>query len=77
MSESVAAISDTELMAIVRAWRLDEVKPVHCPDCQTPALEISDRSARPYREWYALSCPACGFDRTVSVPLGAPVPGVD
>ena len=77
MSESPIGVSDSELMTIVRAWRADEFKPVHCPACQTPALEITDRSARPYREWYALSCPACGFEKTVSVPLGAPVPGAD
>jgi RNase P subunit RPR2 len=70
-------ISDAELMKVVRAWQHDELKPVHCPECQTPALEITDRSTRPYREWYVLSCPACGLERTLSLPLGAAVPGAD
>jgi len=63
-----------ELVNLVRSWRDHELVPASCPSCSGP-LEIHDRSARPYREWYALSCAACGFDRTVSVPLAAPIPG--
>jgi len=63
-----------ELVGLVRMWRKDETKPVACPSCGAP-LEIHDRSARPYREWYALTCGGCGFDRTVSIPLAAAVPG--
>ncbi len=77
MSGDGSNTSDSALMAVVRAWQVDEVKPVHCPECQTPALEITDQSTRPYREWYALSCPACGFEKTLSIPLGAAVPGAD
>lgn len=69
--------SVAELLPLIRAWRLDETKPVPCPCCQTGDLDIADRSARPYREWYAVSCPACGMEKTVSVPLAAPIPGVD
>lgn len=64
-------------MVVVRAWRADETKRVGCPCCATGALDIADRSARPYREWYALSCKACGFERTISIPLAAPIPGAD
>jgi hypothetical protein len=66
-----------DLMPIIRAWRLNELMPVTCPACGVGHLDIADRSARPYREWYAVSCAACGFDKTVSVPLAAPIPGVD
>lgn len=71
------AISVAEMVPIIRIWRLDESKPVACPVCAVGHLDICDRSARPYREWYAISCPACGFEKTVSVPLAAPIPGVD
>ena len=72
-----ASVSATELMPLIRAWRLNETVPVICPCCVSPGLEIADRSARPYREWYAVSCAHCGFTKTVSIPLAAPVPGAD
>ena len=64
----------TELIGLVRAWRLNESKAAPCPLCGGP-LEIADRSARPYREWYAISCSGCGLNKTVTVPLAAPIPG--
>lgn len=66
--------TSAELIGLVRAWRNDEAKPVACPVCGA-ALEIADRSARPYREWYALSCSGCGLSKTVAVSLAAPIPG--
>ncbi len=66
-----------DLIPLVRAWRLDERKAVRCPCCAEPKLDIQDRSARPYREWYALHCFSCGFERTVSVSLAAAIPGAD
>jgi hypothetical protein len=66
-----------DLIPLVRAWRLDEQRPVRCPCCAEPKLDISDRSARPYREWYALHCSSCGFERTVTVSLAAAIPGAD
>jgi hypothetical protein len=77
MSLAVADVSVGDLIALIRAWRIDETKPVPCPCCDRGHLEISDRSARPYREWYAVSCSTCGFEKTASVPLAAPVPGAD
>ncbi|MGZ5823328.1 MAG: hypothetical protein ACXWJ2_05235, partial [Hyphomicrobium sp.] len=51
-------------------------RPVACPVCEA-GLAILDQSARPYAEWYALSCAACGLKATINVPLGPPVPGSD
>jgi hypothetical protein len=68
-------IPTAELMAVARAWRAEPTRPVACPACATVGLAIVDRSARPYREWYALSCTACGLARTVTVSLAAPIPG--
>ena len=50
---------------------------VACPVCGKPGLAIIDRSARPYAEWYALACAACGLDETLHIPLGPPVPSLD
>lgn len=63
------------VLALVRAWRVAPDKPVGCPACGTGTLAIVDRSARPYREWYAVSCAGCGFEKTVTVSLGPPMGG--
>src|SRR5438128_10333575 len=55
------------------AWRADPDRPIACPACGKGGLSIIDRSARPYAEWYALSCPTCGLAETLHIPLAAPV----
>jgi hypothetical protein len=64
-------------MAVIAAWRADPGKPVACPACGKEGLAIVDRSARPYAEWYALACAACGLDETLHIPLGPPVQSLD
>ena len=59
-------------LASITAWRLDHEAPVACPVCGTLGLKIIDQSARPYAEWYALTCSACGLDATVHIPLAPP-----
>ena len=76
-SVGLTANSIAEMIPLIAAWRRDQTKPVACPVCSVGRLDIADRSARPYREWYALSCPACGFEQTISIPLAAPIPGAD
>ena len=61
----------------VAAWRADPARPVACPACEAEGLTIIDRSARPYAEWYALACPACGLDQTLHIALGPPPPTLD
>ena len=39
----------------IAAWRADPGEPVACPACGKAGLEIIDRSARPYAEWYVLT----------------------
>jgi hypothetical protein len=56
----------------ITAWRLDHDAPVKCPACAALGLKIIDQSSRPYAEWYALSCSACGLDATVQIPLAPP-----
>jgi predicted RNA-binding Zn-ribbon protein involved in translation (DUF1610 family) len=62
---------------LMAQWRADPQTPVVCPACGKAGLEIIDRSARPYAEWYALSCAACGLDETLHIPLAAPVQTLD
>lgn len=57
----------------IGAWRVDPWTVQMCPVCQTSGLIIIDRSVRPYSEWYALTCAACGLDGTVHIPLPGPV----
>ena len=61
----------------IAAWRANPDAPVVCPACEKSGLVIIDRSARPYAEWYALSCPSCGLDETLHIPLGPPVQSLD
>jgi hypothetical protein len=61
----------------IAAWRADPKAAVACPACGAEGLAIIDRSARPYAEWYALSCRACGLDETLHVALGPSVPTLD
>lgn len=67
----------TEAFRRVAAWRADPAVPVACPVCDAPGLDIVDHSARPYAEWYALSCAACGLNETLNVPMSAPMPTLD
>lgn len=64
-------------LAAIAAWRIDPVKPVNCPVCAAPGMTVIDRSTRPFAEWYALSCPACGLEHTVQIPLAPPSYGGD
>jgi hypothetical protein len=64
-------------LARIAGWRAAPAAPVACPVCEAPGLAILDQSARPYAEWYALSCAACGLKATINVPLGPPVRGSD
>lgn len=57
----------------VRSWRLEPGRDVACPLCGEPGLNIIDQSARPYAEWYALSCARCGLDAKLHIPLAPPV----
>lgn len=56
----------------IGAWRLDSGAPVACPRCNREGVAITDHSARPYAEWYALSCAACGLDTTLHIPMSPP-----
>lgn len=57
------------------AWRANPTIDVSCPRCSHAKLGIEDRSARPYAEWYALSCENCGLEHTLHVALGMPPAG--
>jgi transcription elongation factor Elf1 len=61
----------------IATWRSAPAEPVSCPVCEAAGLVIIDRSARPYAEWYALSCAACGLDTDIHIPMAPPFPTSD
>ena len=61
----------------IAARRANPRAPVACPACGKLGLDIIDRSARPYAEWYVLTCVACGLSETLNIPLGPAVPSLD
>ena len=58
----------------VLAWKNNGQGTQACPRCGAPGLAVVDRSARPYSEWFELSCMACNLQVTMHTPL-APTPG--
>ena len=71
--------ADKVAIALTRiaAWRTAPDEPVACPVCEATGLVIVDQSARPYAEWYALTCPACGLDTSIHIPMAPPMPSGD
>ena len=59
----------------IAAWRASPAETVACPVCEARGLRILDQSARPYAEWYALSCAACGLEATINLPMAPGVRG--
>lgn len=74
------ALSADELAAalvVIARWRDDADAQLDCPRCGAAGLALVDRSARPYAEWYNLSCAGCGLAETIHIPLGPPLGGLD
>ena len=61
----------------IAEWRLNRADPIACPACEAKGLEIVDRSTRPHAEWYALSCPSCGLEHTIHIPMAPIMPSGD
>lgn len=78
MTEAGGTLTEEEMRraaGIVARWRVDPEEPVVCPRCEQEGLVVIDRSARPYAEWYHLTCAGCTLDATLNIPLGPPVIG--
>ena len=58
--------------ALVAGWRADPDQPVFCPRCGLEGLCVIDRSARPYSEWYVISCAGCSLEATLQIPMAPP-----
>ena len=56
---------------LLAMWRRQPDLPLACPACQEPMV-VTDRSTRPYAEWFNFHCDACGFDHTLHIPLAGP-----
>ena len=61
----------------IAAWRADPDAPAACPVCGAAQLSIIDRSARPYAEWYYLTCAQCGLEETLHIPMSPPSDALD
>ena len=72
MASGLAPERMGQALAAIALWRTNVEQAVTCPMCGASGLQITDHSARPYAEWYALKCGACGLDATVHVPLAPP-----
>lgn len=75
MSSSTPPPDPAAMLNAVNGWRADPDQPIACPACGTEGLTITDRSARPYAEWYHLACTACGLDHTLHIAMPGPAPG--
>ena len=71
------AAQQRAMMPVIARWRSDPTAAGGLPGVRQGGLAIIDRSARPYAEWYALTCAACGLDETLHVALGPSVPTLD
>ncbi len=70
--EALSADKVGEALVQIRSWQAQPERAVACPVCGQPGLSIIDQSARPYAEWYALSCALCGLDAKLHIPLSPP-----
>jgi hypothetical protein len=52
----------------ISAWKSDPDAALACPRCEAAGLELEDRSARPYAEWFHLKCGACGLEVSMHLP---------
>jgi hypothetical protein len=67
----------TKALRSIAAWRADPDSPATCPVCGAAHLSIIDRSARPYAEWYYLTCAQCGLEETLHIPMSPPSDALD
>lgn len=71
MSTTKKKISTQDVMRVamrrIRMWESDKSKAVACPLCEAPGISIVDQSARPYSEWYYVTCTHCGLDDTIHI----------
>ena len=74
---ALTADQQREAVRRIASWRANPERAVACVACERAGLAIIDRSARPYAEWYALICAACGLDETLRIALGPPVQSLD
>lgn len=71
-TDQLTAVELAKVLPRIMAWRIDPDGLVQCPRCDRPGLHVIDRSARPYAEWYALSCSSCQLEATVHIPMAGP-----
>jgi len=58
---------------LIAAWKNDPTAELACPRCGQSGVALADQSARPYSEWYALSCGQCGLEVAMHLPQAPPM----
>ncbi len=53
---------------VITAWKNDPAAELACPKCFHPGIKLVDQSARPYAEWFELSCDQCGLAVALHLP---------
>jgi hypothetical protein len=72
LAEQLPADRYAAAMDAIRTWRFDPNAEIACPVCESAGLCITDQSARPYAEWYLLTCSRCGLEAKLNIPLAGP-----
>jgi transcription elongation factor Elf1 len=58
---------------VITTWKNDPEADLTCPRCGQGGLQLVDQSARPYSEWYELSCETCGLEVAMHLPQAPPM----
>lgn len=71
MSTTAKKITTQDVMRVamrrIRLWEGDKSKLPNCPLCEAPGMTVVDQSARPYSEWYRVTCSHCGLEDTIHI----------
>lgn len=66
---SLPAAVQRAAYARIATWRQAPDAPMSCPRCDAMGATLTDRSARPFAEWFEITCTACGLNHTFNVPV--------
>ena len=71
-SKRLDANSQKEVLRRIAEWKRESGGEIACPACNAEGLSVVDQSARPFVEWYKLTCRACGLSETLQLVMPTP-----